>query len=193
MLKRYRDDVEVMHINGANSLYPFMQVKDPYYFSKLPSAWGWASWARAWKNYNHVSDLNEDLVRSEIEKWAANAKISNFFLKIYERLKKREIDNWDYQWTFSLFAAGGLTITPSVNFVLNLGFNEDATHTSGSVGEAYKHMQLREMEMPIAVVKKRLLQGTDRVAMKRYLGLTNNIFVRVIRFLKRKAKQAKII
>ncbi len=185
MLKRYRDDVEVMHINGANSIFPFMRIKDPYYFSKLPSGWGWATWARAWKNYNHVCDLDEDLVKVEIKKWIGSKKISNFFYDIFDRLKRREIDNWDYQWTFSLFAAGGLTITPSVNFVLNLGFNEDATHTSGSAGEAYKHMQLQEIEMPIAGVEKKLLREADRFGMKRYLGLTKNIFSRVFKFARR--------
>jgi len=39
-------------------------------------------------------------------------------------------DTWDYQWTFACWLHGGLSITPSVNLVSNLGFRSDGTHTT---------------------------------------------------------------
>ena len=39
------------------------------------------------------------------------------------------IDTWDYCWVASIWYAGGLTVTPNVNLVSNIGFGEGATHT----------------------------------------------------------------
>ena len=41
-----------------------------------------------------------------------------------------QIDTWDYQWVASLWFRGGLTVTPNVNLVSNIGFGEEATHTT---------------------------------------------------------------
>ncbi|NDD90693.1 glycosyltransferase family 2 protein, partial [bacterium] len=40
-------------------------------------------------------------------------------------------DTWDYQWFFTCLANGGLTALPNRNLVSNVGFGEDATHTTG--------------------------------------------------------------
>ncbi|MDV2996890.1 MAG: hypothetical protein N4J56_006595 [Chroococcidiopsis sp. SAG 2025] len=36
---------------------------------------------------------------------------------------------WDYQWTFSCWTQSGLSITPQVNLVSNIGYGLDATNT----------------------------------------------------------------
>ena len=46
-------------------------------------------------------------------------------------LKKGLPDTWDYQWTFTCVANGGLTVLPNRNLIDNVGFGEDATHTKG--------------------------------------------------------------
>jgi hypothetical protein len=43
---------------------------------------------------------------------------------------RQEIDTWDYPWTASVWFHGGLTVTPNVNLVSNIGFGPDATHTT---------------------------------------------------------------
>jgi len=40
-----------------------------------------------------------------------------------------KIDSWAYPWTASIWYSGGLTATPNVNLVKNIGFGKDATHT----------------------------------------------------------------
>jgi hypothetical protein len=46
-----------------------------------------------------------------------------------DRVKSNEIDTWDYQWTACAWYHGGLTATPNVNLVTNIGFGPEATHT----------------------------------------------------------------
>jgi hypothetical protein len=45
-----------------------------------------------------------------------------------------EIDTWDYQWTFACWSQSGLTATPQVNLVTNIGAGAEATHTRDSAG-----------------------------------------------------------
>jgi hypothetical protein len=45
---------------------------------------------------------------------------------------RNEIDTWDYPWTASVWFHNGLTATPNVNLVSNIGFGPDATHTKGN-------------------------------------------------------------
>ena len=42
-----------------------------------------------------------------------------------------DVDYWDYQWTFAVWAHNGLAVIPEVNLIQNIGFGEDATHTKG--------------------------------------------------------------
>ncbi len=45
-------------------------------------------------------------------------------------MKNNSIDTWDYQWTFSQWKNNGFNIIPNVNLVQNIGFGENATHTT---------------------------------------------------------------
>jgi len=54
---------------------------------------------------------------------------------LLDRVKRGEIDTWDYQWTACVWYHGGLTATPNVNLVTNIGFGPDATHTVTSGDE----------------------------------------------------------
>jgi hypothetical protein len=40
------------------------------------------------------------------------------------------IDTWAYPWTACVWYHGGLTATPNVNLVSNIGFGVEATHTT---------------------------------------------------------------
>jgi hypothetical protein len=44
-------------------------------------------------------------------------------------MHRNEIDTWDYPWMASVWYHGGLTVTPNVNLVSNIGFGKYATHT----------------------------------------------------------------
>lgn len=130
LLDRYRDDPRVMHISCAN----FTQRRDPntsYHFSRYPHVWGWASWRRAWQRYDvtmrawREADDPAQFLRSFEGK-----SVRRFWKDIWDRVSAGEIDTWDYQWSFACLAHYGLTITPNVNLVSNIGFGVDATHTT---------------------------------------------------------------
>ena len=55
-----------------------------------------------------------------------------YWSEIFQRTfqKDVEITWWDYQWFFACITRSGLTALPNNNLVSNVGFGEDATHTT---------------------------------------------------------------
>jgi hypothetical protein len=60
-----------------------------------------------------------------------NTKEAAYWKKIFERVHRGEIDTWDYQLGFANFVEGRMSILPAVNMISNIGFGENATHTTG--------------------------------------------------------------
>ena len=69
-------------------------------------------------------------------------------------MHRNEIDTWDYPWTASVWFHGGLTATPNVNLVSNIGFGEFATHTKSKDSHlsAMKTFKLKDCRRPKIVV-----------------------------------------
>ena len=132
MLAKYKDDMRVWHVAGNNFHFGWKRDEDySYYFGGIyGSIWGWASWRTRWNHYD-VEMKNYDEVKSKkyLENCydgskAVKSRISNF------ECIKNDFDTWDFQWVYTRWSNNGLTIVPIVNLVKNLGFGEDATHTT---------------------------------------------------------------
>jgi hypothetical protein len=133
LLERYRHDTRVWCISGNNFQNGQWRGDGSYYFSRYNHCWGWASWRRCWNHYD-----------SDLSQWPALRESAllgtifedplelNYWSGIWQRLlNTSEPDTWDYQWTFTCLANSGLTALPNRNLVSNVGFGEDATHTTG--------------------------------------------------------------
>ena len=60
----------------------------------------------------------------------SDRRIYHYWRSIFDKVHDGEIDTWAYQWVYTCLITKGLSIVPSVNLISNLGFREDATHTS---------------------------------------------------------------
>jgi len=135
LLKYYRNDERIMHINGDNSL---RQVRNSYsyFFSKYMHCWGWASWRRAWNHFDYDMKSWPSFQESGMLESICNDYYEQkFWTNIWDRVHKdSQIQStWAYQWTYACMSQGGLTITPNQNLVSNTGFNRaDSTHTTSS-------------------------------------------------------------
>jgi hypothetical protein len=131
MLNDYRDNQNIFSIVGTN-LLPISEKNISYYYSDHTLPWGWASWARAWDKY----DL-------ELKSWPKSKQVKhmkslnvgdylfNFhFAKVLNKVSRGEIDTWDYQWIYTCWLNNGLTIVPVKNLISNIGFSDEATHTT---------------------------------------------------------------
>lgn len=131
LLKRYASDDRVWVITGDNFQDGQQRGDGSYYFSRYNHVWGWASWRRAWgKRDMEIKFWPKWKQSAEWEAWLPDNVERKYWSEIYDRMYRNEIDTWDYPWTASVWVHGGLTATPNVNLVSNIGFGPDATHTT---------------------------------------------------------------
>ena len=132
LLERYRGDMRIMAVSGDNFQKGSTRNEFSYYFSRYNHCWGWASWRRAWLYYEKdMQSWPYILDNGYMQDILSDKTAAKYWGKIFEAVYKNKIDTWDYQWTFSCWIQNGLTILPNVNLVSNIGFDGDATHTTG--------------------------------------------------------------
>lgn len=130
LLIKYEKYSQIQMITGDNFQDGKIWNTDSYYFSKLTHVWGWATWKRAWDNYDLSMSFWPNFKNSNEFKKIFNSHMEqNYFKSIFDAVYKNKIDTWDYQWTASMWYNKGLSITPKYNLVKNIGFGPSATHT----------------------------------------------------------------
>lgn len=132
-LKVFENDLRVFSITGNN--FDKKNEREASFFSKFPSAWGWATWASRWNGLNFEFDkamiLNEKKYRKMIYSNFYEADFYNqYFLS---RMAKQYPPNWDFVLIYNSLINGQLNLVPPTNLVKNIGFaNSGATHTNFS-------------------------------------------------------------
>ena len=139
LLDRYRQDIRVWCISGNNFQNGQWRGDGSYYFSRYNHCWGWASWRRCWQQCdNNLSQWSALSDSGLLETMFEDPLERKYWSRIWQRLIDTGLPNtWDYQWTFTCLVNSGLTALPNRNLVCNVGFGEDATHTTvGAVNTA---------------------------------------------------------
>ena len=130
LLDRYEDDKRVWVITGDNFQDGAQRGDASYYFSRYNHVWGWATWRRAWQKADMgIRFWPEWKSSADWRSFWTDVVVRRYWEKIFDRMYRAEIDTWDYSWTASVWYHGGLTATPNVNLVSNIGFGPDSTHT----------------------------------------------------------------
>lgn len=132
LLEKYKDVEEVMHIGGNNFSYKRNWFKqEQYYFSAYSLIWGWATWRRAWLKFDINLSNYESLFASEqITHYLKSPEEINYWKERLERVKYQDFNTWDYSWYYSIWQNNGKCISPFKNLVKNIGFGDEATHTT---------------------------------------------------------------
>jgi hypothetical protein len=138
LLERYRNDARITSISGQNVQLGNKRTEFSYYFSYYNHIWGWATWKRAWQNF----DL-------EMKNWpyVKERKILQDILNDpqgtrywHEKLESTYQDlriTWDDQWTLACWLQSGLCILPRENLISNIGFNSDGTNIRSHKGRFF--------------------------------------------------------
>lgn len=129
LLERFRDDARVMRICGYN--WGFRGAPSTsYFFSLYGHCWGWATWRRAWKQFDYDMELWPQLASGFCEQMTLNPGVSEIWSGIFDGVYRSGKEHiWDHQWTLACWL-NGLSIVPRVPLVSNIGWGADATHTT---------------------------------------------------------------
>jgi hypothetical protein len=161
LLARYRDDERVMCITGMNLVpKPKSRGNETYYFSRYGATNGWASWRRAWRHWNiDLADWPAFKRAGRMKDLFPNRVERAFWTLLFDSQHAGRINTWDYQWLFARLVQNGLTISPIVNMVVNLGFRGDGTHTAFEMPKAWaaalEHQDLWDLVAPEYVLPDR--------------------------------------
>ncbi len=126
----YENDASVMSASGTNHLPPATPFGGGAYLSKYHHCWGWGTWRRAWKL------MNFGMIDADIETIVASADsgleigFRRYWGDRFRRTQDGQISSWAYRWLFSCWQNSGLSVTSRNSLVKNIGFGDDATHTT---------------------------------------------------------------
>lgn len=130
LLEKYKDMERVMHISGSNFQFGTKRGDGSYYFSVYPHVWGWATWRRAWKKYDHsIFSFPEFRGSKVIDTIVTGLPEKNYWMKFFDELYRGEREGCDVKWLYTIWANGGLCVTPNTNMITNIGYGPQAEHT----------------------------------------------------------------
>jgi hypothetical protein len=149
LLKRYRSDDRVLMISGDNFLLGRQWSEYSYYFSRYTHIWGWATWRRAWRHYDHrMSRWPELRDRGWLRDILKDRVAADYWTRVFDDTFAERNSSWAYRWTYSAWVNDALTILPCVNLVSNIGFGDVATHTRNRKNKLAA-LPVEEMRLPL--------------------------------------------
>ena len=130
LLSRYETSPEVGIIGGSSRLRGHWNAESSYGFSSDIRIWGWATWARVWKEFSRSGDLEaswSETERARILESVASGPRRRAFGTMLD--KASTLDSWALPFAVHCMAKGYLSVVPRHNLVENIGFGSLSTHT----------------------------------------------------------------
>jgi hypothetical protein len=148
VLERFRGDVRVGHIAGSN-LTGTSRPDASYLFSRYLPIWGWATWRRAWEQYDFGMKKWPGLrARGWHRKAFRTRREGVYFEWWWNRIHDGVDDTWDGQWLFAQRLQEAVSVIPCVNLVSNIGFGPGARCTTAG-DHPFAALGTQPMEFPL--------------------------------------------
>lgn len=182
-LIRYQDEDKVMHIGAY--MYPLKEENLPEtFFYRAATSWGWATWDRAWNNFEPDIDLIISRFDHEKKHRFSIDGTMNFWKQILE-FKSGKNNSWAIRWYASIFLKGGLTLNPSKSLINNIG--HDGTGIHSGMNDIY-HVIINPQPIqsfPEKIEENQLVYHSIKNFLKNRKG---SLWQRILRFAKEKIK-----
>lgn len=129
-LNKYNDVEKVMHVTAY--MYPIPHVGLPEtFFLRLASSQAWATWDRAWKNFE--PDIDKLIGKfDEQSKYQFELEGGMNFWKHIMEFKHGRNNSWAIRWYASVFLNKGLSVNPALSLIENIGHDGSGVHSGVS-------------------------------------------------------------
>lgn len=180
-LEMYETEQKIGHIHGY--CYPLPELPETFLI-KWTGSWGWATWKRAWQEFNSDGRalLNEIKSRKLSRTFDFNGKYP------YTRMLQRQVNgknnSWAIRWNASLFLKDMFSVNAGRSLVRNIGFDGSGTH-SGSQNIYATNIYPHKLSIDIPAIEE---NGAARKIISRYYGKTNSFWAKVRRRIQRHFK-----
>ena len=136
-LDRYSNSSNIFQISGFNNISIISSGESRELLKTIyPIGWGWATWSNRWHKYYSQSRFS----KMKIFRYLLNNKVGIFKIFYWFRfltyIEFKRFDYWDIKWIFSMWQAGGYSISPTKNLIDYRGIDDFATHTIGKTAES---------------------------------------------------------
>lgn len=170
MLIKYKDEDKIKIISGTSYLVGCKDYEYDYYYSILPTIWGWATWKRAWAEFTFdIETVDFNLIYNRYK----NKIYSKY---IYDMINSAILNKhtWDTFWFYNVFCNDGISVVCTKNLVRNIGFQ--GTHYSVTPDDSYGTLNMPTFDLPIAkkiISPNKIVVNSDldRIAIKNIIKL----------------------
>jgi hypothetical protein len=126
-LKMYETEDRVACISGYN--YPIEGFLPDTFFLKGADCWGWATWKRAWDNFEKDGTILAKQI--QVRKIKREFDFDNsfpYFQMLQDQIAGKN-NSWAIRWYASSFLKGQLCLYPRKSFIKNIGLDGSGTHS----------------------------------------------------------------
>ena len=134
-LDRYECEEKVFQISGYQFDAPELSELSTAFFLPFTVSWGWATWKRAWDNFDPLASGWDALSRDKALRNRFNLDGAYDYASMLIRQMSGKSDSWAIRWYWSVFRMNGLILFPPVSLVINRGLDGSGSHGRGILRE----------------------------------------------------------
>lgn len=181
MLSAFRNDSHVNMVSGLNLAQHWSQPMHKYIFTSVGGTAGWGTWKRVWKHFDYnmkawKSGAGVLCLRDKIK----NRRYLEYYISLFDKMSVQiGTDFWDYQWLYTRLVMGGYCIIPVANLVENIGFGQDATHTT-LPNHPQANIRHGELKLPVILYPVKGNRLYDWYIFERFMSLDHRSFFKKI-------------
>lgn len=178
-LERYASEEKVMHVGAYMYNLPNKTLPQTFFY-RAATSWGWATWARAWRDFEpDIDKLIGHFDKAKIHQFSIEGNMN--FWKQMEQFKAGRNNSWAIRWYASIFLKNGLTLNPSHSLIHNIGHDGTGVHSNN---EKTYHVQVSQK--PVTEFPSELKENPQAYqAIKQFLAKRKgSLLQRSMRYMK---------
>jgi hypothetical protein len=142
-LERYAKNDAVFQVSGYQFGTPNFEDQDTALFLPFTVSWGWATWKRAWDQFDPNAEGWKKLLTDQKLRKQFNLDGVYDYSTMLARQMKGLVNSWAIRWYWSAFNQSGLTVFPPYSLVDNRGFDGSGTHGRGVLRKFSNQQKMR--------------------------------------------------
>lgn len=177
-LRRYADEPLVYQVSGHAFDAPELAGSTRAAFLPFTTTWGWATWRRAWRQFDEAASGWEKLRTDASLRRRFNLDGAYDYAAMIERQMSGKVDSWGIRWYWSVFKHNGLTLFPPRTLLSNEGFDGSGSHGRGLFRrhEALRHnSDTDQFDLPEPTADEQAFAAVRREILRRNGGRVGKI------------------
>ena len=196
MLERFAKEPVIEHISGYNVVPETIQGLSgrDIRLTRYPESIAWATWERAWKNFDGSLDWGLNASTQDISRIVGSKIGALKWKQNFHDAQSGRISTWAYRWISSMWSRNSFVVSPNKNLVTYGGFDEG---TNSFLKAAWQ--ELPRYDGPMIDVPSTLCEFDERadkwtgnkVFSENMYGLTRGVAISAVLELRKNWREHK--